>query len=171
MVPFAGAYGAAWTWKRPRLLRRSYELRAGESLLATLEMRALLRADMQGRTASHLWRLRHEGLFRGRVRVVREGARDDEAIFRPRWFGAGDITTRSGAVLRWRRGDFWGRRWVMVDTGGLPWLTFTRTPALLSLDTQVEPGEHARRDPELEPLVLLGFYLLVLMARQVHASH
>jgi hypothetical protein len=124
-----------------------------------------------GETAGERWRLRHEGLLRGRVRVVHEGHAGDEALYRPRWFGAGDVTTRRGRVLRWHRADFWGRRWEMVDSGGLAWVVFTRTPAFLSLDTRVDVAEHAHQDPELAPIVLLGFYLIVLMARQVHAAH
>jgi hypothetical protein len=102
------------------------------------------------------------------VRVLREGSASDVVEFRPRWFGAGDIATPNGDVLRWQRGDFWGRRWQMIDSGGLARLTFARTPSFLSLDTRVEPAEHAW-DDALEPLVFLGYFLLLLMARQAHA--
>lgn len=170
-LPFAAAHDRPWVWKRPRLWRRRYELLAGDALLGTLESRSALRSAVAGETAGERWRLRHEGLFRGRVRVVHEGHAGDEALYRPRWFGAGDVTTRRGRVLRWHRADFWGRRWEMVDSGGLAWVVFTRTPAFVSLDTRVDVAEHARKDPELAPIVLLGFYLIVLMARQVHAAH
>lgn len=170
LLPFASAHDRAWLWKRPRLWRRRYELHAGDALLGVLESRSALGSAVAGETAGERWRLRHEGLLRGRVRVLHEGHAGDEALYRPGWFGAGDVTTRRGRVLRWHRADFWGRRWEMVDTGGLPWVVFTRTPAFVSLDTRVEVAEHARKDPELQPVVLLGFYLIVLMARQVHAS-
>jgi hypothetical protein len=171
LQPFASAHDRTWVWKRPRLWHRRYELRAGDALLGVLESRTALRSAVAGETAGERWRLRHEGLLRGRVRVVHEGHAGDEALYRPRWFGAGEVTTRRGRVLRWHRADFWGRRWEMVDTGGLPWVVFTRTPTLLSLDTRVDVAEHARKDLELQPVVLLGFYLIVLMARQVHAAH
>ena len=171
LLPFAGAHDHEWVWKRPRLWRRRFELHAGDELLAVLESRSALRSDIAGETAGARWRLRHEGLLRGLVRVVREGHGGDEALYRPRWFGAGDVTTRKGQVLRWHRADFWGRRWEMVDTGALPWVVFTRTPTFFSLDTRVDVADHARNDPELQPVVLLGFFLIVLMARQVHATH
>jgi hypothetical protein len=168
--PLAETYGQPWLWTRPRFLRRRYELRAGSELLAVLESRSALRSDTLAETAAGRWRMRHEGLLRGLVRVVQEGQAGDAAIFRPRWFGAGEITTRRGAVLHWRRGDFWGRRWQMVDSGGLARLTFARAPAFFSLDVRVEVAEHARADVETEPLVLLGYYLLLLIARQAHAA-
>lgn len=152
------------------MFRRRYELRAGEDLLAVLESRSVLRAAMAGESAGAQWRLRHEGLLRGRVRVLREGEDGAAVVFQPRWFGAGDVITRRGNELRWQRGDFWGRRWQLVDSGGLTRLAFVRSPALLSSKARVEVGEAARRDPELEALVLLGFYLLLLMSRQSHAA-
>lgn len=163
--------GEPWLWTRPKLWRRRYELKAGAELLAVLESRSSFRSDTVVETATGRWRMRHEGLLRGFVRILHEGHAGDAATFRPRWFGAGDLTTQRGDVLRWHRGDFWGRRWEMMDSGGLMRIAFARAPAFFSLDTRVEIAEHARRDPELEPLVLLGFYLLLLMARQAHAAH
>ena len=171
LKPLAGAHGEAWLWTRPKVWRRRYELRAGSDLLAVLESRATLRSDTSVETATGRWRMRHEGLLRGRVRVVHEGHAGDAALFRPRWFGAGEVTTARGDILHWQRADFWGRRWRMVDSGGLARVTFSRAPAFFSLDVRVEVGAHAHADPELEPLVLLGFYLLLLMARQAHAAH
>ena len=150
--------------------RRRYELRAGADLLAVLESRSVLHAAMAGESAGAQWRLRHEGLLRGRVRVLREGEDGAAAVFQPRWFGAGDVITRHGNALRWHRADFWGRRWELVDSGGLARLAFVRSPSFLSTAASVEVAEAARRDPELDALVLLGFYLLLLMVRQSHAA-
>lgn len=171
LKPLREAFGETWLWTRPKVWRRRYELRAGGDLLAVLESRATLRSDTAVESASGRWRMRHEGLLRGRVRILHEGHAGDAAVFRPRWFGAGDVTTARGDVLRWQRADFWGRRWQMVDSGGLARVTFARAPAFFSLDVRVEVGAHARDDAELEPLVMLGFYLLLLMARQAHAAH
>lgn len=170
MKPFAEAFDSAWTWKRPRLWHRRFELHAGEHVLAVLESRSLLGSAMAGESAGAHWRLSHEGLLRGRVHVSNTAETEDAAVFHPRWFGAGDVSTRRGQVLRWHRADFWGRRWELVDSGGLTRLAFERSPAMLSLDARVEVAEASRADPELEPLVLLGFYLLLLMARQSHAA-
>ncbi len=170
MKAFAEAFDSAWTWKRPRLWHRRYELRAGDEVLAVLESRSPLGPGMGAESAGGHWRLRHEGLLRGRVHVTNTAETGDAAVFHPRWFGAGDVSTREGQALRWHRADFWGRRWEFVDAGGLARLVFERAPGILSPDTRVEVSESARHDPELEPLVLLGFYLLLLMARQSHAT-
>ena len=169
MIPFAEAPATPWTWRRPHLWSRRYELRAGDALLASLETRSVLSSVMVGETTHGQWLLRHAGLLRGRVQVLVPGTGAELAAFRPRWFGAGDVTTAAGQSLRWHRADFWGRRWELADAGGLARITFERMPAFLSPDTAVNVSEAARDDTELEPLVLLGFYLVLLMARQSHA--
>jgi hypothetical protein len=170
MKPFAEALEREWAWKRPGMWRRRFELRAGGELLAVLESRAPLGATLWGQTAGGEWQVRHMGLLRGWVRVTPAGGGDAVAEFHPRWFGAGDVTTRGGQALRWHRADFWGRRWEMVDSGGLMRLAFERGPGFLNPDTFVRLSPAARADPELEPLVLLGFYILLLMVRQAQSA-
>lgn len=174
MRPFAEVAETRWSWKRPRLFTRRHELMAGEDTLAVLEARSLLRSAMLGTTAGGQWRLDHVGLLRGQVRVTPmdagQPAAEPVVTFRPRWFGAGDVTTAGGQSLRWHRADFWGRRWGFVDSGALTRIAYERAPGLLRADTHVLVSDSARGDPELEPLVLLGFYLLLLMARQSHAA-
>lgn len=170
MKPFAECFGGEWVWRRPHMWRRQYELRAGRERLARLESRSMLGGSMWGETASGAWHVRHVGLLRGRSLVTAEGHREPSAEFRPRWFGAGDVTTARGASYRWHREDIWGQRWAMVDRGGLTHLEFARSPAFLTLDTRVTVSDAARDDAELEPLVLLGYYLLLLMVRQSHAA-
>lgn len=170
MEPFASAFDERWVWRRPKLWSRRFELRAGEQVLASLETRAWLTGVMHADTASGAWTVRHEGLLRGRVLVRAVGATSDALVFRPRWFGAGDVQLASGAVLRWHRADFWGRRWELVDSGGLPRVTFVRLPAFMSPDAEVKVSEPARNEPLLDPLVLLGYYLIVLMVRQNTAA-
>ena len=150
--------------------RRQYELRARGELIGRLEARSMLGGSMWGQTASGVWRVRHVGLLRGRSLVTAEGGTEPAAEFRPRWFGAGDVVTAGGQSFRWHRADFWGLHWEMVGSTGLAHLGFARSPAFLSLDTTVRVSATAQRDPELEPLVLLGYYLLLLMVRQAHAS-
>ena len=170
MKPFTGSFDTEWVWRRPQMWRRQYELRAGGELIARLESRSMLGGSMWGQTATSAWQARHVGLLRGRSLVTAEGSAAPAVEFRPRWFGAGDIVTARGNRFRWHRADFWGLRWTMVDSGGLDWLTFARSPAFLTMDTNVGVSPGARADAELEPLVFLGYYLLLLMVRQSHAA-
>jgi hypothetical protein len=160
-----------WIWSRPRLLSRSWELRAGDEVVATLEARSWLGVRMLGETVGGRWDLRHEGLFRGRAVMRREGDDAEHLVFRPRWFGAGDVTGPGGEDLRWKRGDFLGRRWQFVDRDGHVQLEFVRRPAFFKSSTAVAVTDAGRARADMPELVLLGLFLLRLLERQAHAAH
>ncbi len=170
MKPFMQSFGTEWVWSQPRFFRRSYELRAGEELLATLESRAIFNSAAIATTAGGRTLLRHTGLFRGAVLLSGEDAGPPRISFQPRWFGVGVARCGGGLELHWKRADFWGRSWRFEDVNALPVLSFVRRAAWLKPTVSVEPSEAARALPELADLTLLGFYLLLLMQRQAHAA-
>lgn len=158
-------------WTRPKLLSRVWELRAGDEVVATLESRSWLGVRMTGETAAGGWELRHEGLLRGRAVLRRAGETAERLVFRPGWFGKGEIVRERGGPLLWRRGDFWGRRWRMLDRDGHVQLEFTRRPAFLKSSTAVAASDAGRKLEDLAELVLLGFFLVRMLERQSHAAH
>lgn len=158
-------------WARPKLLSRVWELRAGDEVVATLESRSWLGVRMTGETAAGRWELRHEGLLRGRAVLRREGEDADHLVFGPGWFGAGEVRCADGEPLAWKRGDFLGRRWRMLDRDGHVQLEFTRRPAFMKSSVAVEASDAGRKRAELPELVLLGFYLLRLLERQAHTGY
>lgn len=169
-LAFEACLGEEWTWTRPRLSQRRYELSAHGELLAALESRSWFGTRMTALTAAGERLLRHEGLLRGRV-VLSSAERESLAVFHPAWFGAGAVSFASGLELAWKRVDVWGRRWEFRDANGLAQVTFTRRPAWMRSTTSVTVSDAARGRPELADLVLLGYYLLLLMQRQAHAAH
>lgn len=158
-------------WTRPKLLSRGWELRAGDEVVATLESRGWLGVRMTGENAAGRWELRHEGLLRGRTVVRPEAGDAERLVFRPGWFGAGEIRCASGATFAWKRGDFWGRRWRVLDADGHVQLEFLRRPAFLKSSASVEATDAGRKIPELAELAMLGFFLLRLLERQAQAAH
>ena len=171
MKPLLEALDREWIWTRPKLLSRVFELRAGDDVLATLELRSWLGTRMVGETAGGRWDLRHEGLFRGRCVLRREGERADHLVFRPRWFGAGDLLLPGGDVLTWKRGDFLGRRWQLLDRDGHVQVEMLRRPAFFKTTVTVAATDAGRGRAELPELLLLGLFLLRMLERQAHAAH
>lgn len=169
-MPLREATGREWVWCRPRLLSREWELRVGDDLAARLEAASWLGTRMTGETAGCRWDLRHEGFFRGRSVVRREGVEEVRLEFRPHWFGAGEIHAADGTALRWKRADVWGRRWHVLDADGHVQLAFTRQPAFFKSRTSVEVSDAGRQRLDLPELVLLGFFLLRLIERQASAA-
>lgn len=170
MRPLLEVRDREWVWTRPKLLSRHWELRAGDEVVATLESVGWLGLRMAGETSAGRWDLRHVGLFRGRAVARREGEETVRLVFRPRWFGAGEIECAGGGVLLWKRADMWGRRWHVLDADGHVQLEFTRRPAFLKNSIAVTATDAACKRAELPDLVLLGFFLLRMLERQAHAS-
>lgn len=168
--PLDQAFDREWTWTRPRIARRHWELRAGDDVLATLEARAWVGSRMVGETAAGARALGHQGWFRGRVLLTDPGGARI-ATFEPAWFGHGRAHFESGLSLQWTRADFWGRRWEFRDSDGLVQLAFLRRPSWFRSTTTVQVSDAGRKRPELADLVLLGYYLLQLMQRQTQAAH
>ncbi len=170
MKPLEQAFEHEWTWNRPKVGRRHWELLSGGEVVATLEARALLGSRMAAVTAAGEREIRHEGWFRGRIRMT-DGAGATIATFEPGWFGGGRIVFPGGATLLWKRVDFWGRRWAFRDADGHDQVVFVRKPSWFRATTLVQVSDAGRHRPELADLVLAGFYLLLLMQRQAHAAH
>ncbi|MFN8588456.1 MAG: hypothetical protein U0704_11735 [Candidatus Eisenbacteria bacterium] len=170
MKPVEQAFEHEWTWNRPSVGRRHWELRSGDDLVATLDQVSLLGSRMAAATAAGARELRHEGWLRGRIRLTdAEGA--TIAVFQPSWFGRGRLELAGGGALEWARADFWGRRWAFRDANGLDQVRFVRRPSWFRSTTTVEVSDAGRQRPELADLTLVGFYLLLMMQRQAHAAH
>lgn len=170
MKPVELAFEHEWTWNRPHVGRRHWELRSGTEVVATLDQVSLLGTHMAATTAAGTRDLRHEGWLRGRIRIT-DAAGATLAVFHPSWFGRGRLVFEGGAVLEWARADFWGRRWAFRDGDGHDQVRFVRRPSWFRSTTTVEVSDAGRQRPELADLTLIGFYLLLLMQRQAHAAH
>jgi hypothetical protein len=164
METFAAARGASLTWRRRSVWNMDADLMAGERPIATLVTTGPWMSPRRGVTASGAWRIRYEGLF-ARDLVVRDEAGDAiVARYRPGWWGQGTVTFGRDRTFIWRRADFWGRRHEWVDSGGLVCVAFARRPGLGRQVTDVTVGAHVWDDAALEPLVLLGYDLLLRLS-------
>lgn len=172
MKDFAEASALEWRWVRPRVLQRRWHLMAGDDAIAQMESASAWRTTMVAETAGARWRLRHRGFLLGSVRLEREVAAGEfatAATFRAAWFGAGRFESGDD-VLRWRRDDFLGRRWTIGTEAGAPLVTFERLPGLFRAGCRVLRSDAARTRSDLPQLSLLGWYVLLLMVRQVQAA-
>jgi hypothetical protein len=166
MQTFAQERGAAWAWRRRSFWNHDADLFAGDRAIASLETTGHWLSPRLGRTANGAWRIRYEGLL-ARDLVVRDAATDAVvARYRAGWWGQGTVTFERGRTWQWRRVGFWGRRHEWVDGGGLTCVSFARGRGLTGRTTDVQVGAHMANDPALEPLVLLGYDLLLRLAHQ-----
>jgi hypothetical protein len=151
-----------------------FELRDGHETCARLVWDQHRRSMVSAECATGRWIFRRSGFVYPRVAIREVGARQDCAVFTPRWRGDGALELVDERVYHFRPTDFW---WTRVAFYG------SRVEKLISLD--VRPSDKAagasaitgrleilapgRSCPDLPLLALLGLYLLLLRRAEAPA--
>jgi hypothetical protein len=98
------------------------------------------------------------------------GTKDNVALFSPNWGGGGTLDIVGRQQLRFGSANFWHSQWDWLDAADKPLVHFKSRQGLLKLEGQVEIAADASPSPDVPMLVVLGWYLLVLFARDAAAS-
>ena len=150
-------------WRQPRARAREYELQVDEEVVATLRWgRGALAAAA---VADERWTFARAGFWRPRVTARAEGTGAACAIFRAGWTGGGALETPAGRSFHWVPANLWHTHWSWREAGAGPVVHFGSRQGLVRIEGQVDVEPEAVTLPELDLLVPLGWYLLVLLAR------
>ena len=76
----------------------------------------------------------------------------------------------SGVQLRFGAASFWHSQWDWIDAQNQPLVHFKSHQGLLKVEGEVTVEAGAMKSPDLPLLVVLGWYLLVLFARDAAES-
>ena len=157
---------AGLEWRQPRRLARVWELMADGEPAAMMTWRGPWKRGFVARVASREWIVSEPFLApmsiapaEGEAFVVRT---------RPGWFGAATLERAAGESLRWRRENWLRRTFVTANAEGFPLLRTIGRREFLRFGAAVELEEAARRLPDLEALVLIGWALVLASARNHH---
>jgi hypothetical protein len=155
-------------WVQPARLKQTFELRAGDEVMATLQFqRASLAA---GEMSDHKWTFKREGFWHPQVTVRVAGSDTNVAVFKPAWTGGGTLELPQGRLLRFGAANFWHSQWDWSDPAGNPLVHFKSHAGLLKTEGEVGIEAGAAALPEQTLLVVLGWYLLILFARDSAAA-
>jgi hypothetical protein len=152
-------------WIRPQWSKLQFELRAGDSGVATLDWirgsRALAR---WGESQYHFSR---QGWLRPRIVVHKAPSEVPDEPLATLSYRSGSLTFAGGQTFTWKKPRWFTRVRVWVDSAGNELVRFR--PARRSL-VAVTAQPEALRQPELPLLILLGQYLIVLAKRDAEAA-
>jgi hypothetical protein len=149
-------------WKRSESGERTYELKAGAEMLATLRRESWLGTIATAIAGDSAWTFRRTGMFRGRV-VIRSRRSDlGDARFQPGWTGAGEVAFENGRTFSWRRMGVLSPEWAFTDDVKRLLLRFT--PGLTGSRASVQVSPLGAITPESPLLAALGWYLVMLMS-------
>jgi hypothetical protein len=166
---FEQAYELEWT--QPSALSNNFELKAGDSVAATLVFQKVFGSLAVGHTAADAWTFKRRGFLRATIGARVEGQESDIAVYEPNWSGTkGAITLSGGASYQWHSASFWGSEWQLVNPAGAAVYTLkTRGVFHHGAVVKVEPA--GREDPNLAWLLLLGWHIVILhMQDSSHAA-
>ena len=149
-------------WRQNSALSRSYELSAGDSLLARLQFQSLFGSLALADTGESSWTFKRTGFLTPVVTARRAGDEEDVATYEPNWSGnRGRLHLAGGETLLLRSTNFWNTEWSLRDGNDHPLLVF-HNRGMLQHGATVEASEklHGREDAGL--LICLTWYVLLL---------
>jgi hypothetical protein len=150
------------TWTRAGALQRTYELRAGAEVVATVRCAQWWGAHAVVEAGDSHWTFRRVGFWHPRVTVRGVGSETDLATFHARGMGRGmlDLSpTRRFQRVATIFSPTSPIQWTWQQTDGTP-LVLIRPYGLMKIRGKVEITPAAAALPELDLLVTLGWYLL-----------
>jgi hypothetical protein len=155
-------------WVQPARSKQAFELCASADVVAALRFERSSLADAE--TAGQQWTFKREGFWHPQVTVREPGSDANLAVFKPGWTGGGTLELPEGRLVRFGAANFWHSQWDWSDPAGKVLIHFKSHPGLLRMEGQVDIETEAASLPELPLLVVLGWYLLILVARDSAAA-
>lgn len=149
-------------WTGHGLLKRSYELRAGDDVFATLRWDSAIGTRASAEAAGAAWTFKRVGFIRTHVTVRAPGSDADLAVFHPDWLGNGTVELALGARWKWKCSGFWRHHFGFVTVGGEPLIEYQANSFKLPPGAKLVVSPQALALVELPLLVTLGWYVTVL---------
>jgi hypothetical protein len=162
MRPISEVRDQELAWTQVGYCQGEHELRTGDEAVATLRWRGGSLAIAE--TADGCWSFGRPGYRRSRVSVKTAGSGTEIAAFSSHWTGGGTLELAGERSFHWSPTNVWRSRWIWRGTDGEA-LVSLRSRQRLKLSGLVERAQAAAALPELDLLVTLGWYLLVMRAR------
>lgn len=164
--------GQPLRWVRPRFFRNAYELRVGDTTLATVSRNGVFKSRTQATADDQQWTFTREGFLKPRL-VVYPGDLSDFGVpgmppqplasLRRNWKGTGELIFNDGRSYSWISTGFWRSTWSLVAPWGAVLLTMKKGHVL-----EIAPA--ARDLPELPLLALFAFYVVIIAEEEAAAA-
>lgn len=149
-------------WVGHGLLKRSYDLRSGDMVFATLRWESAFGSLAQAETTDARWTLKRVGFFNPRVTVRAPGSETDLAVFHPDWVANGTVELASGPRWKWKCLGFWRSRFGFIDDQGEPLIEYQANVLKVPASAKLVLSPQAMTLAELPLLIVLGWYVTVL---------
>ncbi|MEO8216214.1 MAG: hypothetical protein ABI718_03940 [Acidobacteriota bacterium] len=156
--------GTRLSWIHPDPTLRQFTLRssAGDDM-ATLQWQKSEGSLATAETSNSNWTLKRTGFQRPHITARVAGQSVDAATFELGMGGAGTVRLQSGYVFRWSS-NLWRSEWSWQNASGADAIVMRREFAMTRREGVVEIVPDAIPPREVPLLVVLGWYIVILLA-------
>ena len=162
MVEFDCRQMSDFEWHQESAFGRKYQLRSGDSALAELVFVKALGTLAEARTVKSAWSFKRKGVFSSTVGARLLGEEREIAVYHPNWTShKGLLRLENGEEYQLRSANLWASEWILSSLDGRPLLSF-HNRGFLKHGAQVDIEESAKSHPQIELLINLTWYILLL---------
>ena len=161
--------GQPLMWVQPKAMKQQFELRCGDEVLAVMQWQNSWRSGAAAETAEGSWSYKRQG-FRQQVSIETNRADFPVPTLSRRWTGSATLSFPDGHTYHWKRNGFWGIKRAWTTPEGTLLVAFKTKYGFMKTGGEVEIDPFAASLPELSLLMSLGWYLMVMEARDAAAA-
>ena len=160
MRRIADFYEQPLQWTQPSMLKGSYELRAGDDLVATLNFRSMWGTLTTAESMDGCWTFKRVGFWQNKATVRLCSSDQDLAVFTNNtWTQGGTLDFAAGGTYK-ATTNFWMTNYEFQSESGEPLVRF-KYGGFFRLSAEVEILPAAVTLEHLPVLVLFGWYLAI----------
>ena len=176
METISNFIGSNLYWVQPKTFERRFELRAEQSILATLTFHSEFGTLATAEVDRVKWTYKRVGFLNPRVTVREVGSEANLAVYQPRFWGDGTLSFALGATFHWKPVNFWATDWAFMDSTDKVLLAFkpgsekSKLSDIFKTQAALEIEPLAASLAQLPLLATLGWYLLILHQEDAAAT-
>jgi hypothetical protein len=168
MIGFDTRQLSGLEWHQESAFGRTYHLKSGDSVLAQIAFKTALGTLAEARTAGSAWSFKRRGVFSTMIGARLLGEEREIATYQPNWSSSkGLLKLENGEEFHLKSANFWASEWVLSAVDGQELLRY-HNQGFLKHGARLELTERAKQHPQLQLMVVLTWYILVL--HQMDAS-
>ena len=163
-----GQVAGALLWRQPTITEEGYTLHLGDAedapTIARLRWQGSFTTRALAETGAGSWTFERSGSWRPSVTIRDAHSGAECGLYQSKGPG-GTLTLADGWTFGWSPTDFWRANWQWTGRDGQLLAKFTDQRRFVRQQGLVEVPAIAWSAPELALLVILGWYLMLLQAK------
>ncbi len=171
MEKISDLVGRELIWSQPRALEMQYELGDRELVVATLRFRGISGSFATAESADGTWTFKRVGFLQTRVTIRESGCEADLAVFHNNTWDHGGTLEMSDGRKYLASINFWATQYSFKTEADDEIIRYRKIDGVLHMSAKVDILPNARGIAETPWIVLLGWYLVVMMNREMIPIH